>query len=295
VFGAAVMNVPSVLQLLYLVSAALRENWKLFKKLLQGLCPPGLLVDEEIDVPLTTRWYTIISVARFVLKFMGPLRLLGRKMYFRLRSTKSVARKMWKMIDIWLANGILVAHVCILVDFGDTFYSPEMAFAEESQFKCAYMPRRWLKRMQLLDDMADDCDAFFNKTRAQMDSLDEQLQTRISADRLQFLNKFKNYMQPFADTWLSFPYIACGLGDEEVAKEVAKGILLARGIDKPSYRRGTALVAKLTLSSLSTSKHALFQEPLFSALKAAVIKSITDPECHHVREWVISYLCFFHN
>ena len=103
VFGKPVMNRASVLQLLYLVSTVCRENWTLVSRLLQEACNElklDLVVGKQPDVPLSTRWYTVISVAVFTLTFASALRVVGRRMFFQLKSSKKVPRDVWKQVDI---------------------------------------------------------------------------------------------------------------------------------------------------------------------------------------------------
>ena len=193
--------------------------------------------------------------------------------------------------DIWLGNGTIRCHLGILVDIGSVFYTPEMTFSEESQFKCVFLPHRWLKRITLLDEMIEDSEPYFLHTFAFLDQRAQPaLREAITTDISEFLTVFRRHFAPFATKWLSFPYIALGLGDPDVGKEIAKAMLLARGIDRSTYRRGTALVDQLTFKSLENSTHVLFaNKTLFTSLQAFVARPLNHTTCAPLRTWLVSH------
>ena len=78
--------------------------------------------------------------------------------------------------------------------------------------------------------------------------------------------------EPTATKWLSFPHIACALGENSpgIAKTVAHGLISARdGSAVPIHLLNNPMLKHLTTGSLASVVHCLFDDPvLFDALKA---------------------------
>ena len=137
------------------------------------------------------------------------LMALGKRVFYFMPSSKQVVRNMWKQIDIWLHSSVLRLQLTLLIDFGDVFYMPEMAWSEKDQFQCAQLPARWVYRMELLANARQNPENFFQLTLETMTelSVSPESRRRIMADIDLFLLTAIDHYTPRADTWLSFPHI----------------------------------------------------------------------------------------
>ena len=74
---------------------------------------------KQPDIPLDTRWYTIINVAHFGDEHASALIALADEVYNYFPSTQRTTRLIWLQIQIWYRNGIIRVHIGMIVDFGD--------------------------------------------------------------------------------------------------------------------------------------------------------------------------------
>jgi hypothetical protein len=191
VFGKAEPNKPSVLQLIYLVPYCL-SPWEKYRPLLEPHVREENKQDlTKPDLPITTRWHTVISASHFTHIHADALCSFGRQVFDYFPSTKQVARNLWKQIDVWLNIKIVRLQITILIDFGEFFYSLEMRWATASQFRCAELPLRWFTRMETLITALQSPAEYFICTYelAEKLSIDEDTRDRFEREIKIFLRQ----------------------------------------------------------------------------------------------------------
>ena len=73
---------------------------------------------------------------------------------------------------------------------------------------------------------------FFERTFSLAQELQvyDVTQSRMETDIKEFITTYKDHVEPEAKNWLSFPHLACGLGDstQGVSKAIATVLIVAR-------------------------------------------------------------------
>jgi hypothetical protein len=301
VFGPAVANQPSVLQLIYLIAYSVRSNWKKWKTLLEKH-----MSDEEKkklfqpDIPLSTRWGTIFNAGEFAYESRKALRSLAKQVYMFFPSQQKLVRQTWKMIDVWLASPLLLLQLSMLIEFGGFYYTPEKDWSTHSQFRAADMPLRWLNRLQALRQAKSNPMIFFPKTFEHFEEPEfktsDAIVPRIKAELNLFLETFINHVEPVAKKWLSFPLIACGIGDPNhfISKEIVAAICAARA---PAATANSELDSKnqfsknLPAGCLAITKHKLFDDlDLNTSMQASLSGPLSHTRCSLLRAWLHDYV-----
>jgi len=130
-FGQHVKGKPHVVQLAYCIAYLMDQDWLRFKYLLGTV---GNSDDTtKMDIPLSVRWYTVVNAMRYCLENTGVIIKLARYVYYHWKAGRTVTRKMWRDVDIWLHSPLIIAQMCFVVEFADFFYLPEMAWSETSK------------------------------------------------------------------------------------------------------------------------------------------------------------------
>jgi len=100
VFGKPKANVPSALQVLYLIFYCLSKPWRKWKGILAHY-----LTDQnntKPPEPLITRWYTVILAANWAVLRRTALIKLASDVWYFFPASKQVIREMWRQLFTWL-------------------------------------------------------------------------------------------------------------------------------------------------------------------------------------------------